>query len=157
MPLTVIGLACTWQLAVVPPPCDPGAPCVAGTFLGIPLGLYGAAYFLAQLMLLTTAIYQGEYDQQSIPTYGAMVGIGTVISSFLVGWSVVTPAGVCGWCLALFVFSVLQAGFLLTFTDGKTGRLTPASFIRGAGYGFGCLLLLAVFWRFIYGGPTGYL
>ena len=59
MPLTVIGLACTWQLAVVPPPCDPGAPCVAGTFLGIPLGLYGAAYFLAQLMLLTTAIYQG--------------------------------------------------------------------------------------------------
>ncbi len=99
--------------------CDVVASSKYAEIFGIPMGVFGAGYFLAMLMLsLTTAIGHKTRKEHEAAWF-VLSGVGLLTSMILGGISLGLLNAVCIVCIATYVVTLLQAG--LAFALSRDG------------------------------------
>jgi protein-disulfide isomerase len=82
---------------------------------GIPLGVFGLGYFVANAILIGLGLRGGSTGREHTHAYVVMVLIGLVTSLALGGLSAVALGTFCLTCIAIYTLTIVQAGTLFAF------------------------------------------
>ncbi len=99
--------------------CDKVAQSNFSELLGIPLGVYGASYFLAIFGLLALASWQGKFREKSQAAYAILVWVGVLVSAILATISLGQIHSLCLACIGVYLITVAQLGLWL-YVTGKS-------------------------------------
>lgn len=100
--------------------CDAVASSKYAEFLGIPIGVFGAGYFLAMLFLAGTTVNGHKTRREHEPTWFIMAGLGVLVSLVLGTISYFLIGKLCVVCIATYIVTFLQA--ILAFALLKDGE-----------------------------------
>ncbi len=124
--------------------CDAVASSPYSEIFGYPLGVFGAGYFLAMLVMAVTVAKGHKTKREHEPTWFLLAGLG-VLSSIILGVISVGVIGkVCLVCFAVYGITALQAGiaFMLYQRTGM-GSMTTQT-VSGGLTSAAVMLALAV-------------
>lgn len=79
---------------------------------GIPLGVFGLGYFVANLVLLGIGLAGGKTAKEHLHAYAAMVLIGLAVSLVYGGISVGVLGTYCLTCMGVYALTIVQAVIL---------------------------------------------
>ena len=107
------------------------------TFLGVPVGVWGVAYYVGVLAVALAGLSPALSERRSVShVLVGMTGIGLLFSLWLTYLELFVIHAICQWCVisailatALFVISWLDLREVNTWADELATEL------RGAGYG----------------------
>jgi protein-disulfide isomerase/uncharacterized membrane protein len=99
--------------------CDAVAASKYSEIAGVPLGVLGAGYFLAMLILSATVARGHKTRSDHEPAWFVLVGFG-IVSSLVLGWISIGVIGkLCVVCLATYACTLAQAAIaFLLLKDG---------------------------------------
>jgi len=111
--------------------CDTVARSEYSEVMGIPLGVWGGAYFAALLVLLGIVAFTGKGKEENTQAYAAMVGIGVIVSVVLGGISALKLGSACLTCIGIYVVTLIQAGVLVVYRNEIAGQFHFGRVIAG--------------------------
>lgn len=123
----------------------------AEPFAGIPLGVFGLGYFLAQGVLLAVGLKPQKSGRDHLQGYTLLVGLGITISVALGGISIGLLGTYCLVCLAIYAVCLAQ-GAALFAARREIPRPFDLSGIVSAG-GTGALVVAFTIAAFQFGKP----
>ncbi len=108
--------------------CDVVAGSEYSEILSIPMGLWGAGYFLGALLLVGLAIVRPQDRRDFMQGYAALVLIGFIVTVILGGISYFQIGAFCLTCTFVYALCLLQIAALLMYRDqipvgGDTGGI----------------------------------
>lgn len=90
--------------------CDDIARSAYSELFGIPLGVFGLAYFLSSIVLLMVGLKSSRKGADAhLQVYALMVGVGVLVSVLLAGISVFQIGSGCLTCIMVYVLCLMQA------------------------------------------------
>jgi protein-disulfide isomerase len=95
--------------------CDEVAKSQFSEIAGIPLGVFGLGYFVANLVLIGFALGGGKAAREHLYGYVGMVLIGLVVSVVMGVISITQVGAACLTCIGIYVTTLVQAGALFAF------------------------------------------
>ena len=97
--------------------CDDIARSKYSELFGIPLGIYGAGYFLSLAVLLITSRIKSQYRNDALHTYRFLVYSGVGVTLVLAGLSFFALGKGCLNCIGVYILCMAQAGAVIAFKD----------------------------------------
>jgi len=111
--------------------CDAVASSVYSEIMGIPLGVWGTAYFAALLVLLGTALVGHRSSRENLQAYSLLVGIGFIVSIILGGISFFKIGAVCLVCIGIYAVTTLSGILLLVYRNEIPSQFSTKSVFNG--------------------------
>jgi len=111
--------------------CDVVASSVYSEVLGIPLGVWGGAYFLALMFLLGTALAGHRSTRENLHAYSILVGVGFLVSLVLGGVSYFAIGAACLVCMGIYAVTTLTGVLLVVARNEIPSQLALKSVLSG--------------------------
>lgn len=112
--------------------CDAVAMSSYSELMGIPLGIWGAGYFLGLALILLVGKFVPKNEEDCWQGYAALVVLGFVVSVVLAIISTTVIGAVCLACTGIYGVCLLQAGLLAILRRALPWPMTAGSISNGA-------------------------
>jgi protein-disulfide isomerase len=111
--------------------CDDVARSPYSTFFGIPLGIWGLGFFLAQIVLVLSGIFRPQSSKESLHGLVGLTVIGAVASLALIFISTFLVGKFCLNCIGIYIVCFAQIGVLLAYRSVLPTGFTLKSLANG--------------------------
>jgi protein-disulfide isomerase len=111
--------------------CDVVAQSEYSEIVGIPLGVWGGAYFAAILALVTLAFFSPKSRTVNIQAYAGLVAIGLATSVILASISALVLKTVCLACTGIYFVTFVQLLALIIWRNEIPGQFSVKNLANG--------------------------
>ena len=129
--------------------CDAVAQSEFSEVLGIPLGVWGAGYFLALLMLLLLGRYSSKQKENSQMAYSFLVLCGILCTLTLGGISYFVVRALCPTCLLIYFVCLMQGINIYLFSRDIFKKVRVNGLVEGLSWSLVPIILALAIFRLI--------
>ena len=129
--------------------CDDVAQSSYSEVAGIPLGVWGLAYFLAAALLTAVGLSRTKYAFAHLQGYAGLVLIGVIVAIGLGTLSIVQIGAVCLTCIAIYTLTLTQAGLLFIYRKELSGGIQTQPMFQGGLTAIAIVIVTIGFYHFL--------